>query len=150
MIIYDLGRNVANTARDGVASIFDTTRVEMNNSKAKKLKKNFTLVGMINHLTYNIWSSQYNLVQKILTVHQEIGKEDYSWEEKYELLEAELEIMYIELERYADKKYQLHLEKDKPPFTTFKRLSERKKLWSINLLEQNNLQAISNEETKSI
>lgn len=144
MIVYDLGRNIADSARSSVADIFSITVPQMHNSKAKKMKKSETLIGMINHLTHNIWNSQYQLTKKILTVHQEIKKEEqYSWEEKYELLEGELEIMFKELEDYANKKYRLNVD------TSIWALKEKKKFWSISLLEQNNLQAVD-ETTKTI
>jgi flagellar capping protein FliD len=140
MIVYDLGRNIANSARESVAQIFNITVTQMHNSKAKKLKKSETMVGMINHLTYNIWNSQYQITKRILTVQQEIRKEEVSWEEKYDLLEGELEIMYHELEDYAKKKYQLNVD------TSINALKEKKKFWSITLLEQNNLQPPENNE----
>lgn len=133
MIVYDLGRDIANSARSGVAQIFNITVRDMHSSKAKRLKKSETLVGMINHLTYSIWNSQYQITKRILTVQQEIRKEEVSWEERYDLLEGELEIMYHELEEYAKKKYQLKVD------TSITALKEKKKFWSITLLEQNNL-----------
>lgn len=143
MIVYNLGRNIADSARSGVAEIFNVTVPQMYHSKAKKLKKSETLVGMISHLTQNIWKSQYEFSKKVLTVHQEIKKENCSWEEKYELLEGELEIMFKELEDYAVKKYRIQAD------TSIHALKEKKKFWSITLLEQNNLQAVD-ETTQSI
>lgn len=141
MIVYGLGRNIANSARSGVAEIFGITVQQMYNSKAKKLKKSESLVGWINHIAYNIWKSQYQLSKKALTVHQEIKKEDCSWEDKYELLEGELELMFKELEDYAVKKHSLQVD------TSIESLKDKKKLWSITLLDQNNLQAVENEQT---
>ena len=124
----------------------------MANSKTKKLKKSESLVGWINHLTYNRWNSEYELVKKILTVHQEIKNEtheniipswmskDEAWKYRYELLEGELELMYKELEDFAKKKYQLQID------TSIFALKEKKKFWSITLMEQSNLQPAKSED----
>lgn len=144
MIVYDLGRDIANLAREGAATIFNITVAQMHGSKIKKLRRSETLIGTINHLTYNIWNSRYQLLKRILTVHQEINKEECTWKEKYELLEGELEIMYHELEEYAKKKYRLKVD------TSITALKEKKKLWSITLLEQNNLKPSEDNETQTI
>lgn len=100
------------------------------------MRRSESLAGMTNHLTYNIWNAQFQIVKKILTVHKEISEEDCSWEEKYELLEGELEIMFKEIEDFAVKRYNLHVD------TSIDSLKDKKKLWSIMTLKKSDLEPI--------
>ena len=121
MIVYDLGKNTVQKAVNAVADIFNFPVAQMNTKHGKKLKKSQGVAQMKEHLTYHTWNSQYELVKKILTVHKEIKREteigitdlskrELTWEERYELLEGELEIMFHELEEFAKKKYKLQVD----------------------------------------
>jgi hypothetical protein len=117
-------------SKNVASGIYSVPEVKLNDKKFRKVQKKISLDEEVNHFSQAFTAGSISVTQKMLTIHQDILQMETCWQQKFEILEGELEHLLSEVTTGFDNRW---FKGRKMLGITVEEIKKAKEKWSVDV-----------------